>query len=112
MSISWVELVGYLASALVVASLAMTSVVRLRIVSLIGSVVFVAYGLMLGSIPIVITNAAVAGLNVWFLRKEFAPDRDLERGRTGTGGTHHRQSPAACERVRVPDNVACCRHSR
>lgn len=77
MSISWVELVGYLASALVVASLAMTSVVRLRIVSLIGSVVFVAYGLMLGSIPIVITNAAVAGLNVWFLRKEFAPDRDL-----------------------------------
>lgn len=71
------ELVGYLASALVVASLAMTSVVRLRIVSLVGSVVFVAYGLLLPSIPIVITNAAVAGLNIWFLRKEFAPHRDL-----------------------------------
>jgi hypothetical protein len=76
-SISWVELIGYLASALVVASLAMTSVVRLRIVSLVGSVVFVAYGLLLGSIPIVITNVAVAGLNIWFLRKEFAPHRDL-----------------------------------
>jgi len=74
---SWVELVGYLASALVVASLAMTSVVRLRIVSLVGSVVFVAYGLLLPSIPIIITNAAVAGLNIWFLRKEFAPHRDL-----------------------------------
>lgn len=77
MGLSPVELIGYLASALVVASLAMTSVVRLRIVSLVGSVVFVGYGLLLPSVPIVITNAAVAGLNVWFLRKEFAPNRDL-----------------------------------
>ncbi len=77
MGFSLVEVVGYLASALVVASLAMTSVVRLRIVSLVGSVVFVVYGALLPSIPIVITNAAVAVLNVWFLRKEFAPNRDL-----------------------------------
>lgn len=77
MGISPVELVGYLASALVVASLAMTSVVRLRIVSLVGSVVFVVYGALLPSVPIIITNAAVAALNVWFLRKEFAPNRDL-----------------------------------
>jgi hypothetical protein len=77
MGISPVELVGYLASALVVASLAMTSVVRLRIVSLTGSVVFVIYGALLPSVPIIITNAAVAALNIWFLRKEFAPNRDL-----------------------------------
>lgn len=77
MSSSAVELVGYLASALVVASLAMTSVVRLRTVSLIGSLVFVAYGALLPSIPIIITNAAVAGLNIWFLRKEFGAHRDL-----------------------------------
>ncbi len=77
MGFSAVELIGYLASALVVASLAMTSVVRLRIVSLVGSLVFVAYGLLLPSIPIILTNTAVAALNVWFLRKEFAPNRDL-----------------------------------
>ncbi len=77
MGFSVVEVVGYLASILVVASLAMTSVVRLRVVSLVGSVVFVAYGALLPSIPIIITNAAVAGLNIWFLRKEFAPNRDL-----------------------------------
>lgn len=77
MDFSPVELVGYLASALVVASLAMTSVVRLRIVSLLGSVVFVTYGVLLPSVPIIITNAAVALLNVWFLRKEFAGTRDL-----------------------------------
>lgn len=77
MLFSGVELVGYVASALVVASLAMTSVVRLRVVSLVGSLVFVVYGALLPSIPIIVTNAAVALLNIWFLRKEFSPNRDL-----------------------------------
>lgn len=77
MGLTWVDLIGYLASALVVASLAMTSVVRLRIVSLVGSVVFVGYGVALGSIPVIITNTAVAAINVWFLRKEFSAHRDL-----------------------------------
>lgn len=72
-----VEIVGYVASALIVLSLAMTSVVRLRTISLIGSIAFVAYGLLIGSIPIVITNAAIAGLNVWFLRAELGQRRDL-----------------------------------
>ena len=72
-----VEAFGYVASALVVASFAMSSVVRLRLVSLAGSVIFVAYGLLLPSIPIIVTNLAVAGVNLWQLRKEFGPDRDL-----------------------------------
>lgn len=65
-------LVGYLASALVVISLTMTSVVRLRFVSLLGSITFTIYGLMIASAPIVVTNAAIMVINVWFLRKEFA----------------------------------------
>lgn len=65
-------LVGYLASALVVTSLTMTSVVRLRTISLLGSIAFVVYGLLLSSAPIVITNGAIMVINVWFLRKEFA----------------------------------------
>jgi len=77
MLLSPVELIGYLASALVVASLAMTSVVRLRVVSLVGSLVFVTYGILLPSMPIILTNAAVTLLNIWFLRKEFSPNRDL-----------------------------------
>ena len=77
MQFSAVELVGYIASALVVASLAMTSVVRLRVVSLVGSLVFVTYGVLLPSMPIILTNAAVTLLNIWFLRKEFSPTRDL-----------------------------------
>ena len=65
-------LVGYVASALVVISLTMTSVVRLRFISLLGAVTFVVYGLLIESAPIVLTNAAIMVINVWFLRKEFA----------------------------------------
>ncbi len=67
-----IELIGYLGSALVVVSLTMTSVVRLRMVSLCGSVTFVVYGALIDSIPILITNGSIAVINVWFLRKEFA----------------------------------------
>ncbi len=70
--LSGVELVGYLASALVVLSLTMTSVVRLRMVSLAGSITFFVYGTLIDSVPIMITNGSIAVINVWFLRKEFA----------------------------------------
>ncbi|MEN9644788.1 MAG: hypothetical protein RL238_1457 [Actinomycetota bacterium] len=71
------EVIGYVASALVVLSLAMTSVVRLRVISLVGSVVFVVYGTLIGSVPIIITNVAIAALNVWFLRNELGGHRAL-----------------------------------
>ncbi len=71
------EVVGYLASALVVLSLAMTSVVRLRSISLVGSIAFVVYGVLITSVPIVVTNAAIACLNLWFLRAELGQHRDL-----------------------------------
>ncbi|HYN32799.1 MAG TPA: hypothetical protein VES40_09250 [Ilumatobacteraceae bacterium] len=65
-------LVGYLASALVVISLTMTSVVRLRLLSLFGSTTFLVYGALIESAPIIVTNSAIIVINVWFLRKEFA----------------------------------------
>lgn len=74
---NWVELIGYVASAFVVLSLTMTSVVRLRLLSMTGGLVFVAYGALLGSIPLILTNAAVAAVNIWFLRRELGPHRAL-----------------------------------
>ena len=77
MSFEWQELVGYLASALVVTSLAMTSVVRLRMFSLAGSLTFATYGLLISSVPILITNVSIACLNIWFLSRELGGRRDL-----------------------------------
>ncbi|HSJ70297.1 MAG TPA: hypothetical protein VLA29_01490 [Acidimicrobiia bacterium] len=65
------ELIGYAGSLLVVVSLAMSSVIRLRVVNLAGSLVFGVYGLLIGSIPILITNVVIAFLNVWYLTREL-----------------------------------------
>lgn len=65
------EIVGYGASALVVLSLTMKSLLRLRLISLCGSASFLAYGFLIGSTPIIVTNVCIAAINVWFLRKEF-----------------------------------------
>lgn len=53
------ELVGYVASALVVLSLVMASVLRLRIIGFAGAVVFSTYGVLIGSIPVIVTNVAI-----------------------------------------------------
>jgi len=67
--ISAAEVVGYAASALVVVSLAMTSVLKLRVLSLFGAITFVLYGLLIASVPIVLTNAAIVVLNAVFLTR-------------------------------------------
>jgi len=71
--VTWVEGLGYLASVLCVVALGMRQVVRLRIISFVGGVVFVVYGLLIGSWPVVLTNGAIAVLNVWRLWQELRP---------------------------------------
>lgn len=67
-----VEAIGYAASALVVLSLTMRSILRLRLISLCGSATFLTYGVLIDSVPIIVTNVCIATINLWFLRREFA----------------------------------------
>lgn len=85
------ELVGYVASGLVVLSLTMTSVVRLRVISFAGSLTFVVYGVLIESIPIVITNGSIMVINVWFLAREL-----------WLAGTHHPRLGASVIRPDSP----------
>ncbi|MGI9528504.1 MAG: hypothetical protein ACR2NG_02245 [Acidimicrobiia bacterium] len=62
-----VELVGYLGSTLVIISLLMTRILRLRVIGLMGSATFLIYGLLIGSIPIMITNTVIIVINAVFL---------------------------------------------
>lgn len=63
------ELVGYAGSILIIVSLAMKSVLRLRIVGLAGAAVFAAYGGLIGSVPVVATNLIILGVHAYFLRE-------------------------------------------
>jgi hypothetical protein len=62
-----IEAIGYLGSALVITSLLMTRILRLRVISLMGSTAFLIYGLLIGSVPIVITNIVIMLINTTFL---------------------------------------------
>jgi len=68
------EILGYAASALVVLSLAMRSILRLRIIGLVGSVAFMVYGILIGSYPVAITNFVILGIHLWFLREMLGKD--------------------------------------
>jgi len=63
------ELIGYVASALIVISITQKSILRLRVIGLTGSATFLTYGLLIGAFPIVLVNIAAASIHLWFLRK-------------------------------------------
>lgn len=65
--INAVELIGYLGSALVLVSMLMTSVIRLRVINLTGSVIFAVYALMIRSYPTAVMNICLAGVNIYHL---------------------------------------------
>ena len=64
-----IELFGYLGSALVVVSMLMTSVYKLRIINLTGSVIFAIYALIIKSYPTALMNFFLVGINVYHLVK-------------------------------------------
>ncbi len=65
----YTEYVGYLASFFVLLSFLMKKMMTLRIVSIIGCLFFIFYGALLGSIPVIITNASIVVVNAWFIFK-------------------------------------------
>lgn len=62
-----IEWVGYAASLLIVISLMMTSIVKLRIINTIGCLLFVIYGVNVNAYPVVISNALIVLINIYNL---------------------------------------------
>lgn len=71
LNISLLEWIGYIASVLVLVSMLMSSLLRLRIVNMIGSGMFSAYGFLIGSLPVGLMNLFVVFANVYHLYNIF-----------------------------------------
>lgn len=68
LGISSVEWVGYLAMIFVASSFLMKKINRLRAINSIGATLFILYGFLLAtSWPIIITNAFILSLNLYYL---------------------------------------------
>jgi hypothetical protein len=68
--LSW-EYLGYIASALLVASLTMTDVVKLRWYNLFGCIAFTIYGVAIAAVPVAFTNALLALVNAYHIIKLY-----------------------------------------
>ena len=75
---NWIEIVGYTGSALVLISMLMKSVVRLRIINLAGSLIFSVYALIIRSYPTAVMNIALVGINVYHLLHLSRPTRHFD----------------------------------
>ena len=63
------EIIGYSASALVAISLMMSSIVKLRVINLIGAALFTLYGLLIGAYPVAVLNFTIVLIDLYYLRE-------------------------------------------
>ena len=73
-----IEAFGYLGSFLVLVSMLMTSVVKLRIINTIGSLIFTVYAFIIKSYPTAFMNLCLVLINVHFLWKMSKKDKVYE----------------------------------
>ncbi len=66
-SVNWIEWIGYAASLVILVSFLTSSVLRLRLINLIGCGIFATYGFLIHSIPTGAVNLAIAVINVYYL---------------------------------------------
>lgn len=86
-----IELFGYLGSILVVISMLMTSVKRLRIINTTGSVIFAIYALIIRSYPTAFMNFCLVAINLYQLYQLGKKERHfrLLPGEASTGMVYH-----------------------
>ncbi|WP_420630531.1 hypothetical protein [Candidatus Leptofilum sp.] len=65
------EMLGYLASVFVAVSLMMRSLVKLRVINLVGALLFTAYGLMIAAYPVAVVNGFIVLVNIYYLQQSY-----------------------------------------
>ena len=65
------EFIGYIATFLVMLSFMMKDVTRLRVINAIGCATWIAYGVMLDSYPIIVTNIGILAINGGHLLRNY-----------------------------------------
>ncbi|MGW1061202.1 hypothetical protein [Micromonospora rubida] len=73
---NWLDLIGWIGSALLVWSLLQARVLRLRALNLVGCLVLIGYNAALAVWPMVGLNVVLTVINVWYLRKMLATRHD------------------------------------
>lgn len=73
-----IEILGYVGSFLVVFSMLMSSVVKLRVINTIGSIFSGTYALICGAYPLVLMNACLIIINVYNVYKLLKSEQEYD----------------------------------
>jgi len=63
----WIEVIGLIGSGFVGLSLTMKNILKLRIINMIGAIIFVLYGFLLSAYSVLIVNTFIIFVNLYFL---------------------------------------------
>jgi hypothetical protein len=66
------EIIGYIGSVLVAVSLMMSSIVKLRLINLVGALVFSTYGFTIGALPVGFLNGFIALVDIYYIIEIFS----------------------------------------
>lgn len=72
------EIIGNTAGLIVLISLLMRSLIRLRWINFLGSLIFCVYGIVVEAPAIVFTNLGIAIIDLWYLRKLYLEKRIIK----------------------------------
>ena len=65
MNASWIEGLGWAATAIFVASYFFASPSRLRAIQMLGALLWITYGLLIGALPVIVANVLVFAAAAW-----------------------------------------------
>ena len=65
------EWIGYIASLIVLISLLMSSIKKLRWINMFGALIFGAYGFMIGSMPTGLMNLGIVVIDIYYLYRMY-----------------------------------------
>lgn len=72
------EIIGYSASVIIAISMTMSSIVKFRVINLVGASLFCIYGILIGAIPVAILNGFIVLVDIYFLNKIFSTKEVFE----------------------------------
>lgn len=90
MEFDWVEWFGYLASFVVLISLTMTSIIKLRWINLLGCILFATFAYLIDSVPTVFMNLGIACINIYFLYQIYSTKEEFKIVNASTDSDYYR----------------------
>jgi hypothetical protein len=76
--LSLLEWVGYIASGIIALSMTMNSIVKFRLINLVGAGLFSTYGFIIGAYPVGILNAFIFSVDIYYLVGIFGRKENFE----------------------------------